>query len=46
MLKNVVNVGWQILYFTSKLEVKDLLKDDIERGIVKPFEFNEILSDL
>ncbi|MEJ2249371.1 MAG: hypothetical protein P8Y97_06895 [Candidatus Lokiarchaeota archaeon] len=46
MLKNIVNVGWQILYFTSKLEVKDLLKEDIERGTVKSFEFEEILSDL
>ena len=35
MLKRLSASGWQIIYFSAKKEVKEALKDDIERGLVK-----------
>lgn len=38
LLKRLVSRGWQILYFTAKREVRDLLSDDIGSGRVKLVE--------
>ena len=34
MLKKISEFGWQIIYFTVKDEVKDLLNQDIEKGSI------------
>ncbi|MBA7705470.1 hypothetical protein ES703_114300 [subsurface metagenome] len=34
ILKRVSELGWQIVYFTAKDEVRDVLKQDIESGKV------------
>lgn len=38
MVKNIARAGWQIIYFTAKGEVKDALREDIERGEIRYFE--------
>ena len=37
MLDEIVSKGWQILYFSAKAEIKDLLQDKINRGEVCEF---------
>ncbi len=44
ILKKISEEGWQILYFTAKDEVKDLLKEDIEGGKVSYIEVQSIFS--
>jgi len=44
MLKEISDLGWQIIYFSSKDEVKDLLRQDIQIGNVNYIEFKQILS--
>ncbi|MGD2249464.1 MAG: AAA family ATPase [Candidatus Methanofastidiosia archaeon] len=38
MLKEISGLGWQILYFSAKGEVKDSFKENIEEGSVKYIE--------
>ena len=42
VLRKIVDEGWQILYFTAKKEVKDVLKKDIDDKKVKLIETNWI----
>lgn len=44
ILKKISESGWQILYFTAKDEVKDLLKEDIEKGKISYIEVQSIFS--
>ncbi len=44
ILKKISDSGWQILYFTAKDEVKDLLKEDVENGKVSYIEVQSIFS--
>lgn len=38
MLRKIIDSGWQILYFSCKGEVKELLKKDIDEGNVQYIE--------
>lgn len=38
VLKKIVELGWQIIYFSAKDEVRDALKEDIDHGDVKYVE--------
>jgi len=38
MLRKIIDSGWQILYFSCKGEVKELLKKDIKEGKVQYIE--------
>jgi len=42
ILKKILESGWQILYFTSKNEIIDTLKPDIENGNIKLIEFQPL----
>lgn len=35
LLKRLVSNGWQILYFSAKQEIRELLADDIDNGTVR-----------
>jgi len=35
LLKSMAGAGWQILYFSAKKEVYDLLKTDVSTGLVQ-----------
>ncbi|MDZ7859728.1 MAG: hypothetical protein U5O15_03510 [Candidatus Krumholzibacteriota bacterium] len=43
-LKNIARRGWQIIYFSSKGEVKSVLEKDIRKGAVKYIEIKSIFS--
>lgn len=43
ILKKICKGGWQIIYFTAKKEVIELLKSDIEEGKVKYVELKNML---
>ena len=34
ILKEIAATGWQIIYFSAKGEIKDLLREDIEKGLI------------
>jgi len=38
MLRKIIDSGWQILYFSCKGEVKELLKKDIKEGKIQYIE--------
>ncbi len=44
LLKKISKLGWQILYFTSKNEIKELFKDDIESQKISYFELETLLQ--
>lgn len=44
MLKTISEVGWQIMYFSAKEEIKNVLKEDVERGVINRVEIQSILS--
>lgn len=44
MLKRISEFGWQVVYFTAKGEVKDILGKDIEKGNVNYVEIQGIFS--
>lgn len=44
MLKKICEFGWQVLYFTSKDEIVDSLKEDISSGNVKYIELENLIS--
>jgi hypothetical protein len=44
MIKQITQLGWQVLYFTSKNEIKEVLSEDIKKGNVNYIEFEQILS--
>ncbi len=44
ILKKIAESGWQILYFTAKDEIRDLLKEDVKKGKVSYIEVQSIFS--
>ncbi|MFW6160539.1 MAG: ATP-binding protein, partial [Acidobacteriota bacterium] len=38
VLRQIVNQGWQVLYFSAKGEIKECLKKDIEKTFVRLFQ--------
>lgn len=44
ILKRISKLGWQIIYFTAKDEVRDILKEDIESNQVNYVEIQPIYS--
>jgi len=44
ILKKICEIGWQIIYFTAKDEVVELLKADIEEGRVNYIELQDIFA--
>jgi len=44
ILKRVSKLGWQIIYFTAKDEVRDVLKHDIQSGKVSYIELQGIFT--
>jgi len=38
VLKAISNLGWQIIYFSAKGEIKDVLQEEINQNCVKYFE--------
>ena len=41
-LKKICNIGWQILYFSCKNEIKDILSNDIKNGNINYIDINWI----
>ncbi len=44
VLKKISGMGWQVAYFSAKGEVKDILKEDIDKGSIKYVEVQGICS--
>jgi exonuclease SbcC len=44
VLKRVSSLGWQIMYFSAKEEIMEVLRKDVERGVVKGIEIQSIFS--
>ncbi len=42
MLKSIASMGWQILYFSAKEEVKEALEDDIKKGFISFFDISGV----
>jgi len=42
MLKKISKYGWQIVYFSAKKEIKDILIEDINKGNIKCIEVKEL----
>ena len=42
MLKKICNFGWQVLYFTSKDEIVNALRNDIENGITNYIQLESL----
>jgi len=43
-LKKITKLGWQVLYFSAKGEIRDALKIDIENGTVNYIKFQGLSS--
>ena len=46
MLKKISKSGWQIIYFSAKGEVKEILDEEIKKGTIKYIEIQEVLAQL
>ena len=44
MLKKISELGWQIIYFSAKGEIRDILDEEIKSGTIKYIEIQEILA--
>jgi len=44
MLKRISEWGWQIIYFSAKGEIKDVLKENIDDGAINYVEVQGVLS--
>jgi len=44
MLKKISSLGWQIIYFSAKGEIKEILEEDIKAGNVNYVEIQGIFS--
>ncbi|MFY9357888.1 MAG: AAA family ATPase [Defluviitoga tunisiensis] len=44
LLKKIANSGWQIIYFSSKDEIKDLLKEEIANKTINYVELSPLFS--
>ncbi len=43
-LKKISELGWQVMYFSAKGEIKDALEEDIKRGAINYVEVQGIFS--
>jgi len=43
-LNKISELGWQVIYFSAKGEIKDTLKEDIEKGDINYIEVQGIFS--
>ena len=43
-LRKISELGWQVLYFSAKGEVKEALEEDIEKGAINHVEIQSIFS--
>ncbi|KKN17089.1 hypothetical protein LCGC14_0969440 [marine sediment metagenome] len=44
MLKKICQFGWQVLYFTSKDEILQNLREDIDNNKIKFIELQSLIS--
>lgn len=44
MLRHIAEMGWQIIYFSAKSEIRDILKTSTKRGLVQHLEIQGIFS--
>jgi hypothetical protein len=44
VLQRIAQLGWQVLYFSAKAEMKNALKTPIKRGAVNYLEIQGIFS--
>ena len=44
MLKRISEWGWQVIYFSAKGEIKDVLKENIDNGAINYVEVQGVLS--
>ncbi|MBA7490393.1 hypothetical protein ES702_00931 [subsurface metagenome] len=44
MLRKISELGWQVLYFSAKGEVKEALEEDIKKGDINHVEIQSIFS--
>jgi len=44
MLRKISELGWQVIYFSAKGEVKEALEEDIEKGAINHVEIQGIFS--
>jgi len=44
MLQRIAELGWQVIYFSAKGEIKDVLKAPIKRGVVNHIEIQGIFA--
>ncbi|MBN1254302.1 MAG: AAA family ATPase [Deltaproteobacteria bacterium] len=44
MLQSIAELGWQVIYFSAKGEIRDVLKAPIKRGVVNQLEIQGIFS--
>ena len=44
MLRKIAELGWQVLYFSAKGEIKEVLEEDIEKGTINHVEIQSIFS--
>lgn len=42
MLKYISNLGWQILYFSSKNEIQNLFQDEIKKGSINYIQLEDL----
>ena len=45
LLKKISNLGWQIIYFSSKNEIRNLLTNDIEAGKMNYIKLESMFSE-
>jgi len=43
-LRKISELGWQVIYFSAKGEVRDALQGDIEEGTINHVEIQSIFS--
>jgi len=44
MLKKISELGWQVIYFSAKGEIRDTLEEDIKKGAINHVEIQGIFS--
>ena len=44
MLKKISESGWQVMYFSAKGEIRNVLEEDIEKGTINSVEIQGIFS--
>ncbi len=44
IVRKISETGWQIIYFSAKKEINDILKKDIDRGAINYIKFQSIFS--